>query len=116
VDLAAPADADQVVTMAVGTPSARCPGWCAKPACSTRTVRRNHTGELERQWAINVAAHFLITKAAVEIHAAGSAIVFVSSHHGTRGIRGLFGLCRDQGAVEALSRTLASNSPRPASG
>jgi len=62
---------------------------------------------LDRQWAINVAAHFMIVKAAAPILGRGAAIVFVSSTTAHAGFAGCSAYAATKGAVEALARTLA---------
>lgn len=62
---------------------------------------------LDRQWAINVASHFVIVQAAAPVLPRGSAIVFVSSTTAHAGFAGCSAYAATKGAVEALSRTLA---------
>ena len=62
---------------------------------------------LNRQWTINVAAHFLITQAAVPRLERGASIVFVSSTTAHVGFAGCSAYAATKGAVEALARTLA---------
>ena len=62
---------------------------------------------LNRQWAINVAAHYLIAQAAVPRMRPGSSIVFVSSTTALAGFAGCSAYAATKGAIEALARTLA---------
>jgi NAD(P)-dependent dehydrogenase (short-subunit alcohol dehydrogenase family) len=62
---------------------------------------------LNRQWTVNVAAHFLIAQAAVPKLEHGSSIVFVSSTTAHVGFAGCSAYAATKGAVEALARTLA---------
>ena len=62
---------------------------------------------LNRQWAINVASHFVIVQAAAPVLARGSAVVFVSSTTAHAGFAGCSAYAATKGAVEALARTLA---------
>jgi len=62
---------------------------------------------LNRQWAINVAAHFMIVQAAAPVLPRGAAIVFVSSTTAHAGFAGCSAYAATKGAVEALARTLA---------
>ncbi len=107
LDLAAPAEAAGVVGKAVerfGPLSGlvlNASLFDPKPLADTTLE------SLNAQWAINVAAHFLITKAAVRHLPPGSAIVFVSSTTAHTGFAGCAAYAATKGAVEALSRTLA---------
>jgi NAD(P)-dependent dehydrogenase (short-subunit alcohol dehydrogenase family) len=107
LDLAAPAEAAGVVTSAVerfGSLSGlvlNASLFDPKPLADTTLE------SLNAQWAINVVAHFLITKAAVQHLPPGSAIVFVSSTTAHTGFAGCAAYAATKGAVEALSRTLA---------
>jgi NAD(P)-dependent dehydrogenase (short-subunit alcohol dehydrogenase family) len=62
---------------------------------------------LNRQWAINVAAHFVIVQAAAPALPRGGSVVFVSSTTAHAGFAGCSAYAATKGAVEALSRTLA---------
>lgn len=62
---------------------------------------------LNRQWTINVAAHFLIVQAAVPKMERGGSIVFVSSTTAHVGFAGCCAYAATKGAVEALARTLS---------
>jgi len=62
---------------------------------------------LNRQWTVNVAAHFFIAQAAAPQLGPGSSIVFVSSTTAHVGFAGCAGYAATKGAVEALARTLA---------
>jgi NAD(P)-dependent dehydrogenase (short-subunit alcohol dehydrogenase family) len=62
---------------------------------------------LNRQWAINVAAHFVIVQAAAPVLPRGGAVVFVSSTTAHAGFAGCSAYAATKGAVEALARTLA---------
>jgi NAD(P)-dependent dehydrogenase (short-subunit alcohol dehydrogenase family) len=62
---------------------------------------------LNRQWAINVASHFVIVQAAAPLLPRGAAIVFVSSTTAHAGFAGCSAYAATKGAVEALARTLA---------
>jgi NAD(P)-dependent dehydrogenase (short-subunit alcohol dehydrogenase family) len=107
VDLAVPADADQVVTKAVERFGSLSGLVLNASLFDPKPLAETTLESLNAQWAINVAAHFLITKAAVEHLPAGSAIVFVSSTTAHAGFAGCSAYAATKGAVEALSRTLA---------
>jgi NAD(P)-dependent dehydrogenase (short-subunit alcohol dehydrogenase family) len=62
---------------------------------------------LNRQWTINVAAHFVIVQAAAPVLPRGASVVFVSSTTAHAGFAGCSAYAATKGAVEALSRTLA---------
>lgn len=63
---------------------------------------------LNRQWTTNVLSHYVITQAAVPVMGPGSAIVFISSTTAHVGFPGCSAYAATKGAVEALSRTLAT--------
>ncbi len=62
---------------------------------------------LNRQWTVNVAAQFLIARAAVAELGRGASVVFVSSTTAHVGFAGCAAYAATKGAVEALARTLA---------
>jgi NAD(P)-dependent dehydrogenase (short-subunit alcohol dehydrogenase family) len=62
---------------------------------------------LNRQWNVNVAAHFFIAQAAAPRLERGASIVFVSSTTAHVGFAGCSAYAATKGAVEALARTLA---------
>lgn len=61
---------------------------------------------LDRQWAINVRAPFLLTQAAVPHLSSGSSITFLSSIAGLIGFPGGSAYCATKGGVELLTKAL----------
>lgn len=62
---------------------------------------------LDRQWAANVRAPFLLTQAVVPHLAPGSSVIFVSSIAGHVGFPSSTAYCATKGAVELLARALS---------
>lgn len=62
---------------------------------------------LDRQWATNVRAPFLLTQAALPHLTPGSSVIFVSSIAGHVGFPSSAAYCATKGAVELLARGLA---------
>jgi glucose 1-dehydrogenase len=62
---------------------------------------------LDRQWAVNVRAPFLLTQAALPHLQAGSSVIFVSSIAGHVGFPSSTAYCATKGAVELLARALS---------
>jgi NAD(P)-dependent dehydrogenase (short-subunit alcohol dehydrogenase family) len=107
LELAAPATADQVITAAVERFGSLSGLVLNASLFDPRPLAETTLESLNAQWAINVAAHFVITKAAVAHLPAGAAIVFVSSTTAHTGFAGCSAYAATKGAIEALSRTLA---------
>jgi NAD(P)-dependent dehydrogenase (short-subunit alcohol dehydrogenase family) len=63
---------------------------------------------VDRQWAINVRAPFLITQAAVSSMGEGSSVILISSIAGSVGFPQSAAYCATKGAVELMTRALAT--------
>ncbi len=62
---------------------------------------------LDRQWATNARAPFLITQAALPHLGAGSSVIFISSIAGHVGFPSSVAYCATKGAVELMARALS---------
>jgi NAD(P)-dependent dehydrogenase (short-subunit alcohol dehydrogenase family) len=107
IELAEPAEAAQLVTTAVERFGSLSGLVLNASLFDPRPLAETTLESLNAQWAINVAAHFVIAKAAVAHLPAGSSILFVSSTTAHTGFAGCAAYAATKGAIEALSRTLA---------